>query len=162
MVAFLVIGGVGVLLLLVSLVAGDVLDGVFDFGGDLFSGSALAGFLGAFGFAGALAFDATGSSGAGIGVGLASGIAVGALVGWVTLRLRRGGDEANVRSGDLPGRVGTVISAIPDGGFGEVSVMVAGHITKLNARAATALPAGTPVTVRAVLSATSVMVEPRV
>ena len=67
-----------------------------------------------------------------------------------------------MRSGDLPGRVGTVISAIPEGGFGEVSVMVAGHITKLNARAATALPAGTPVTVRAVLSATSVMVEPRV
>lgn len=161
MIAFLVIGGIGVLLLLVSLVAGDVLDGAFDFGGDLVSGSALAGFLGAFGFGGALAFDASGSGGVGIGVGLVAGLLVGALVGWASSRLRRGGDEANVRSADLPGRAGTVISAIPEGGLGEVSIVVAGHITKLNARSATALPAGTPVTVQAVLSATSVMVEPR-
>jgi hypothetical protein len=54
-----------------------------------------------------------------------------------------------------------VISAIPEGGLGEVSIVVAGHITKLNARSSAALPAGTPVTVQAVLSAASVMVEPR-
>ena len=90
-----------------------------------------------------------------------SGVVVGGLVGYATARLRRGGDEATVRSADLPGQPGTVISAIPEGGLGEVSIVVAGHITKLNARAATALPSGTPVTVTAVLSATSVMVQPR-
>ena len=157
---FLVIGGIGVVLLLVSLVGGDVLDGV-DLGGDLFSGAALAGFLGAFGFAGALAAGATDDTGIGIVVGLVSGVVVGGLVGYATARLRRGGDEATVRSSDLPGQHGTVISAIPEGGLGEVSIVVAGHITKLNARAATALPSGSPVTVSAVLSATSVMVQPR-
>ena len=50
---------------------------------------------------------------------------------------------------------------MPEDGYGEVSVVVAGHITKLNARAGTALPAGTPVTITAVLSATSVQVAPR-
>ena len=48
-----------------------------------------------------------------------------------------------------------------ESGYGEVSVVVAGHITKLNARAGTALPDGTPVTITAVLSATSVQVAPR-
>jgi membrane protein implicated in regulation of membrane protease activity len=156
---FLVIGGIGVVLLLVSLVGGDLLDGV-DLGGDLFSGAALAGFLGAFGFAGALASGAAGT-GVGIVAGLVSGVVVGGLVGYATARLRRGGDEATVRSADLAGHDGTVISAIPEGGLGEVSVVIAGHITKLNARASTALPSGTPVTVSAVLSATSVMVQPR-
>lgn len=157
---FLVIGGIGVVLLLVSLVGGDLLDGI-DLGGDLFSGAALAGFLGAFGFAGALAAGATDDTGVGIVVGLVAGVVVGGLVGYATARLRRGGDESTVRSADLAGQHGTVISAIPEGGLGEVSVVVAGHITKLNARAATALPSGTPVTVSAVLSATSVMVQPR-
>lgn len=161
MIAFLVIGGVGILLLLVSLVAGDVLDGALDFGGDLVSGTALAGFLGAFGFAGALAFDASRSVTVGIVVGLLVGVVAGLVVGWASSRLRRGGDEGTVRTADLPGREGAVVSAIPEGGLGEVSIVVAGHITKLNARAATALSPGTPIRVTAVLSATSVMVEPR-
>ena len=108
---FLVIGGIGVLLLLASLVGGDLLDGV-DLGGDLFSGSALAGFLGAFGFAGALAAGATGT-GIAIVVGLVAGVVVGLLVGYATARLRRGGDEATVRSTDLPGTHGTVVNASP-------------------------------------------------
>ena len=161
MVAFLVIGGVGVALLLVSLIIGDLLDGVLDFGGDLLSGAALAGFLGAFGFAGALAYDATDSMGASIGIGLVAGLAVGAGAGFAIARLKQGGDEANVRTGDLVGHHGTVISTIPDEGLGEVSIVVSGHITKLNARAAGTLPAGTPVTVTAILSATAVRVEAR-
>ena len=40
-------------------------------------------------------------------------------------------------------------------------LVVAGHITKLNARSDGALPAGTPVTITAVLSATSVQVARR-
>jgi membrane protein implicated in regulation of membrane protease activity len=160
-VTLLLIGGAGVLLLLVSLVVGDVLDGAFDVGSDLFSGSALAGFLGAFGFAGALALDATDSMGVAIGVGLASGLVIGGGVGYLTSRLQRGGDEANVRTGDLVGRDATVVSTIPVEGFGEVSMVASGHITKLNARAPGGLSAGTPVRITAVLSATSVAVEPR-
>jgi membrane protein implicated in regulation of membrane protease activity len=86
---------------------------------------------------------------------------VGGLVGYATARLRRGGDEATVRSADLAGHDGTVISAIPEGGLGEVSVVIAGHITKLNARAAEPLAVGTPVRVTAVLSPTAVHITRR-
>jgi len=158
---FLVIGAVGVVLLLVSLVLGDIVDGALDFGGDLLSGSALAGFLGAFGFAGALALDATDSTGAAVTVGLVAGVVIGGGVGFVSSRLQRGGDGANVRTSDLVGRDATVVSAIPAEGYGEVSMIASGHITKLNARAPGGLTSGTPVRITAVLSATSVAVEPR-
>lgn len=160
MITFLVIGVAGVLLLLASLVIGDVLADL-DLGSDLLSGAALAAFLGAFGFGGAIAYDASDSTGVAIGVGIVVGLLVGALVGVVSAQLQRGGDEATVRSRDLTGRSATVVSPIPEDGYGEVSVVIAGHITKLNARARSTLTAGTPVTITAVLSATSVSVEPR-
>lgn len=160
MVTFLVIGGIGIALLLVSLIIGDLFGGAFDFGGDLFSSAALAGFLGAFGFGGALAFDLTENTAAGILVGIAAGVAAGALVGWAVAQLKQGGDESNVRTGELAGRQATVVSAIPEQGYGEVMVVVAGHITKLNARSTAAVPSGTPVVIMNVLSATSVQVEP--
>lgn len=161
MLTFLVIGGLGILLLLVSLVVGDIFDGILEFGGDLFGIEAIAGFLGAFGFGGALAISAGGSSGLAIGVGLVAGLVLGALAGWATSKLKKGGDEANVRSADLAGVSGTVISDIPSEGYGKVSVTVAGHITHLNARCPGGLSAGTPVTITAVLSPTSVSVAPR-
>jgi len=160
-VTFLVIGGIGIALLLVSLVVGDVLDGVLDFGGDLFGAEAVAGFLGAFGFAGAIAMDSTDSLGTSIVVGLVAGAVIGAAAGWASRILKRGGDESNVRSSDLAGRHGTVISAIPEEGYGQVSVTVAGHITTLNARCPGGLPSGTAVTITAVLSPTSVLVATR-
>lgn len=161
MVTFLVVGCVGIALLLVSLVVGDLLDGVLEFGGDLFSSAALAGFLGAFGFGGAIGLDATGNLSASIGIGFVAGVAVGAGAGWAAARLKQGGDESNVRTGELTGSNATVLSAIPADGYGEVTVVVAGHITKLNARSVEPLAGGTPVTITAVLSATAVQVAPR-
>ena len=159
---FLIIGGLGVLLLLASVVLGEVFDGIFDaFGSDLISGASFAVFLGGFGFAGALVLGATDSTGAAIGAGLAAGVALGAGAGWFTKKLRQGGDESNVRTGSLAGRDAVVVSAIPDGGYGEVSITASGHITKLNARAVEPLGPGTPVTITAVLSATSVQVVRR-
>lgn len=160
MTAFLIIGAAGVALLLFSLVVGDLLDGILEFGGDLFSGAALAGFLGAFGFSGAIAYDASDSTPVAIVVGIVAGLVIGGGVGFLAARLKQGGDESNVRTSELTGHRGTVISAIPADGLGEVSVVVAGHITKLNARSAAAIAPGTPVVVTAVLSATAVMVEP--
>lgn len=162
MITFLLIGAFGIGLLVISLIVGDLLDGLLDFGGDFFSGAALAGFLGAFGFAGALTLDQSDSMGISIGVGIAAGLVVGAGAGWASYQLKKGGDESNVRTGDLSGSAATVISAIPAEGYGEVSIVAAGHITKLNARSSAPLSAGTPVTITAVLSATSVLVEPRV
>lgn len=163
MLAFLVIGGLGVALLLVSVLVGDHLDGALDSlgAGDWLSGGALAGFVGAFGFAGAIALSLTNSFVAAVVVGLLAGAAVGVLVGFVTVRLQRGGDEATVRSGALVGLPGTVINDIPAEGYGEVSVVIAGHLTKLNARCAEPLSSGHGVIVEAVLSPTSVSVVPR-
>ena len=76
MTLFLVIGAVGIVLLLGTLVLGDFLDGALEFGPDLISGPALAAFLGAFGFGGALALNA----GASTGVAVAVGLVVGALI----------------------------------------------------------------------------------
>lgn len=163
MTAFLIIGGVGIALLVVSLILGDVLDGVFEGfgGGDLLSGAAAAGFLGAFGFVGAIVQGVTDSTIAAIVAGVVAGLLIGALVGFVSLKLKSGGDEANVVTASLTGRTGSVLNAIPADGYGEVSIVASGHITKLNARAAVPLAAGTPITIIAVLSATSVMVESR-
>lgn len=161
MVTFLIIGGVGILLLVISLILGDILDGVLDVGGDWFSGAALAGFLGAFGFSGALALNAGAGTTLATIIGLAAGLLVGLGAAWVSLMLRRGGDEATLRSSDLAGRDAMVVSPIPTEGYGEVSVVAAGHITKLNARCATPLGAGEAVRIVGVLSPTSVVVEPR-
>jgi putrescine transport system permease protein len=85
--AFMIIGGVGIVLLLVSLIAGEIFDGIFEgVGGDLFSGAAVAGFLAAFGFVGALTMNSTDSSGLAIGAGLGAGVLVGGLAGWALAR----------------------------------------------------------------------------
>jgi membrane protein implicated in regulation of membrane protease activity len=162
MTPYLVVGGIGVALLVFSLVVGELFDGLFDaFGSDLLSGASVAAFLGTLGFVGALVFGSTQSHGWATGAGLLAGVLVGAGAGWLSSALSRDDDSSTVRSSSLAGRDATVVSAVPAEGYGEVSVVVAGHITKLNARAGTALPAGTPVTITAVLSATSVQVAPR-
>ncbi len=158
----LVVGGIGILLLLVSLVAGDVVDGFLDgVGPDLLSGLAVAGFLGAFGFVGALVADAGASRPVTLLSGLVAGALVGVGAGQASKRLMRGGDESNVTSRGLVGLSGTVIEAVPADGFGMVNVVASGHITRLNARADEALPSGTAVVVTSVLSPTSVRVSRR-
>ncbi|MDN5725672.1 MAG: hypothetical protein L0G99_07030, partial [Propionibacteriales bacterium] len=69
-------------------------------------------------------------------------------------------DESNVNTATLVGYRGTAITAIPADGYGEVSVVASGHITKLNARSAEPITAGTAVEITAILSATSVLVVP--
>lgn len=159
MTLFLVLGGIGVVLLIASLLVGDLLDGALDFGGDLVSGPALAAFIGAFGFGGALALNAGANTLMAVVVGLVLGVAIGLGAGWAGTQLGRGGDAANVRTGDLVGRPATVVTTIPAGGFGTISIVAAGHITSLNARSADPVTTGTPVTITAVLSPTSVAVQ---
>lgn len=162
MTPYLVIGVIGVALLVVSLVLGEVFEGVFDsIGGDIVSGASLAAFLGALGFVGAIVHGSTGSHGWATAAGLAAGVVIGAGAGLLTRALNRDDDGSTVRSSALVGREATVVSAVPESGYGEISVVVSGHITKLNARAEGPLPAGTPVTITAVLSPTSVQVARR-
>ncbi len=162
MTVFLAIGVIGVVLLLVALVIGDQFDGVLDAlgGGEWFTGAALAGFLGGVGFVGAGVLAVTDNTWLAAVGGLLAGLALGVAVGWVTLRLRNSGEDGTPSSASLVGLIGTVVNDIPTDGYGVISVVNAGHLTRLNARCAEPLPSGTPVTVTDVLSPTSVKVVP--
>lgn len=162
MVAFFVIGGLGLAVLLASLVLDDVFDSFFealDVGDGLLSGPAAGAFLAAFGFAGALTVSAGGAVWLATLVGLAAGLALGAFAGAASRALMRMPTDATPSSGDLLGRDAVVITAVPADGFGEVSVLLAGQPQKFSARAqGGGFPAGAKVAVVAVLSPTAVLV----
>ncbi|GAA5108613.1 hypothetical protein GCM10023339_07830 [Alloalcanivorax gelatiniphagus] len=161
MTVFLAVGAAGVVLLLIALVLGDVLDGALEgLSAGLFSTEAVAGFLGALGFGGAIALSVTGSTTVAVVVGLVLGIALGLLAAKASRFLHGDGETDTVRTSDVLERIGSVVSAIPEGGFGVVSLSVGGHITRLNARSSVAVPAGTQVSVTQVISPTAVQVEP--
>ena len=65
-----------------------------------------------------------------------------------------------VRSADLVGQTATVVTRIPEGGIGEVSLVHRGQLMKMGARSAQPIASGVPVTVTAVTSPSSVVVEP--
>lgn len=163
---FLVIGGIGVAVLAISLFVGDVLHfGHPDLDGP-FSVPAIAGFVGAFGFAGAVAADLVGGSGA-TAAGIAAAVVVGLLAAvptaWLAMRLARAASrmrtDATPTRGDLVGRLGVVVTAINPNGYGEVRVSLGGQPVKLNARADRPIALGARVFVVEALSDTSVVVE---
>ena len=159
--ALLVVGVVGLLVLLVSLVLGDLLDGALDvLAGDAFSTAALGGFVAALGFGGALAESEGAPLPVSLLVGAVAGVAVAWIATWLTRLVRDGGSDATLESDDLLGREGQVVSAVPIDGYGSVRVLVGGHVVRLNARADEALETGTAVHVTSVLSPTAVTVAP--
>lgn len=166
MTGFIVIGVVGLAIVVASLVLGDILEGVFDafdadFGHGVFSAPVIGSFLAAFGFGAALIMTGTGLGAAGGALGgLASGMAVGALALLMTRALMNMPTDPTMRSADLLGATGTVITRIPESGLGEVSLTHAGQIKKLSARAAEPIPAGVTVVVTQVTSSSSVFVRP--
>lgn len=156
---FLALGFLGIIMLLLSVFIGEAVEGFFDgFGPDFLSGAAAAGFFGALGFVGAWVLDATDSTSIASAAGVVAGLGVGGLTGWGTKALMRGGDEANVTTGGLVGLTGNVVADIPAAGMGQISVVAAGHITRLNARCESPLAAGQAVVITNVLSPTSVVV----
>lgn len=166
MTGFIIIGVVGLAIVVVSLVLGDILEGVFDaldadFGHGVFSAPVIGSFLAAFGFGAALIMTGTGLGAAGGALGgLASGVAIGAVALFMTRSLINMPTDVTIRSADLVGSTGTVITRIPESGLGEVSLTYAGQIKKLSARAAQPIPAGTTVVVTQVTSSSSVLVRP--
>lgn len=163
MTAFLIIGGVGVALVLLALIIGDVLDGLFHLdvlGGDLFSFSSLAAFVGAFGFGGALGLALIDST----LVAVIVGVVIGAIAAWgavsLTKALKSGENEASFRSDSMIGHAGLVITAIPEGGYGEIRISAGGHVRKLSAKSALPVDAGQEVWVSSILSPTAVEVTP--
>ncbi len=161
--AFLVIGGVGLVLLVASLVFGDLHEGLFGaLDNDLFSTAVVAAFLSALGFVGAIVLATSGSQGLAVGGGLVAGAAMGYAARGLTRTLQRGEDSATIRAGDLTGRPGSVVEEIPHAGLGVVNIRVAGHLTRLHARCDEPLRTGTAVVVTGVLSPTAVTVRRQV
>jgi membrane protein implicated in regulation of membrane protease activity len=122
----------------------------------------IAGFVGAFGFGGAIAAELL----PGHNPLLASGVGLLAAVptAWGAGRLVEAAinmpTDATLSSGDLVGTTGVVISPVPVDGYGEVRLFVGGQPMKFNARSAQPLALGTHVFVIEVPSPTSVLVEP--
>ena len=161
MTAYLIVGVVGLAVLAVSLLAGDVLDGALDgIAGDWFSTEVVGGFVSALGFGGAIAV----SAGAPGPVAVVIGIAIGTAFGWMAARFTRlvrgaGTDEAP-SSGDVIGHEAVVLSDIPDEGLGTVRVHLGGHTLRYHASADLPIGAGSRVHVTGALSPTAVTVAP--
>jgi membrane protein implicated in regulation of membrane protease activity len=181
-VTFLAIGGLAVLLMLLSLVGGHLHVGHLHVGhvhlGHLHIGGAdaghgggeltlpsIAGFVGAFGFGGAVVASLLRGYGSlTVLAATAAGLVVAVPAGWLGGRLTRAAmdmpTDATPTSADLIGACGMVTSDVPAGGYGEVRLFVAGSAMKLYARADEPLGRGTEVFVIEVPTPTSVLVVP--
>ncbi|WP_249999049.1 NfeD family protein [Actinoplanes sp. M2I2] len=161
---FLVLGGAGVVALALALLGGELLS-VLHFGEGPVSLEVVAGFLGAFGFAGAIAAEVLNAGTPGpIAASAAIGLVAAAPTAWLALRLswaaRTMHTDATPRRQDLVGSLGVVVTAVPAGtGYGEVRIRLGGQPVKLYARAHHPIPAGAHVFVIEAPSDTSVVVE---
>lgn len=159
----LIIGGIGVLLVALSLVLGEFhLDGHPD---GPFSLPVVSAFVGAFGFVGAIpaalipeSFPTGARLAISLGAGLIAAVPLAIGAGHLVRMAMGMRTDATLAPGDLLGSLGTVITPIPAGGFGEVRLHSHGQDLKYNARSASALPAGGQVYVVDVPTATSVEV----
>ncbi|MGA5423258.1 hypothetical protein [Streptomyces lavendulocolor] len=162
---FLGLGVAGIVLLAASLVLDGVLEGFFDGALEgLFDGwlslPVIAGFISMLGFTGAILL---GSTGLGAGPATAAGTLTGIGAGWLTWRLSRSlmrdRSAAAPRGSDLIGIAGSVVTAIPADGYGEVLLRVAGQPVKFAARSDDPVQRGAEVWVEETLSPTSVRVR---
>ena len=162
MIEFLIIGGIGLAVLVVALVLGDLfeLSGNFALDSDIFSIATIAAFLGAFGFGGAIAQSVVPSLWLSVPVGVVMGVLFSAFTIWLTRKLKNSGSGATPNSHQLLGHEGTVLTAIPEGGYGEITLRVSGHRSKYSAKSPIAVEAGATVWISQVLSATAVEVMP--
>ncbi|MFG2621303.1 hypothetical protein ACGFXC_27180 [Streptomyces sp. NPDC048507] len=120
----------------------------------------IAGFVAMLGFTGAIVL---GTTGLGPGAAAATGAAAGAATGWLTYRFSRSlaRDDAGAapRQGELVGSAGSVVTAIPAAGYGEVLLRLGGQPVKYAATADGPVALGAEVWVLATPSSTSVVVR---
>jgi membrane-bound ClpP family serine protease len=161
MAVFLALGVIGLVVIAVALVVGEIHGGIFEaIGGDWFSTEVVGAFLSALGFGGAIALNAGATGSIATFVGIGAGVGFGAGAAALTRLVRGGATDDVPEAGDVIGRDGRIVSAVPDDGFGAVEVWVGGHTLRFNARAELGLDAGTRVHVTGVLSPTAVTVAP--
>lgn len=164
MTPFLILGFAGLALVALSLVIGDLLDGVLEgaldaLDADWISTAVIGGFVSAFGFGGAAA-DAGGLPWpVSVAIGTGSGLVVGWFAWWLTRLLKDGPTDGAVTMADAVGATGVVITAIPAEGYGVIRVRLGGHTMTVNATAHAAIDAGDEVHVTGVTSPTAVSVN---
>jgi membrane-bound ClpP family serine protease len=162
-IGFLVLGGLGAALLALALVFGEVLNLEHSASDGPFSVPAIAGFIGALGFMGAIGAEYVGGDGSGaLTVGGAVGLASALPVGWLALRITRAlsgmNTDGTVTASALVGTQGVVVTRVPAGGYGEVRLMISGQPLKVNAKADEPIAAGASVFVVGAPTETSVVV----
>lgn len=156
---FLIIGIVGALLLVISVVLDGVFD-IFDFGDGPLSLTTIAAFTAIFGFAAFASVGAGASVTMGGAIGAVAGLAGGAAAWWLSRLIRGAESSTAVTADELVGAEASVVLAIPAGGLGEIALVRHGERVSLSATAETAIARGTRVRVSQTLSATSVTVVP--
>jgi membrane-bound ClpP family serine protease len=156
---FVVIGVIGALLLVSSLVFDDVIDELIP-GLDFLSGPVVGAFLAAFGLFGWFLDDGVDSA---TGVAAIAGVGGGVLFGGLTFRFTRAlmhqPTDATPTTASLVGQSGRVVTPIRANGLGEVLVSLGGAATKYTATADSDVAAGIAIVVVAVESPTKVRVQ---
>jgi membrane-bound ClpP family serine protease len=89
-----------------------------------------------------------------------AGVVAGRLTWKFSRALMRDGAAPAPRGEDLTGSAGSVVTAIPADGYGEVLLYLGGQPVKYAAKSARPVPRGAEVWVESVLSPTSVAVRP--
>ena len=156
---FLVVGVVGAILLLVSVLLDGVFD-LFDFGDGPLSLTTIAAFTALFGFTAFAAVGAGASAPVGATLGAVAGLLGGAAAWWLSRLIRRAESTTAIAGDELVGAEASVVLAIPAGGLGEIALARHGERVSLAATADAATPRGTRVRITSTLSATAVRVEP--
>lgn len=156
---FLVIGIVGAVLLILSVILDGIFD-VFDFGDGPLSLTTIAAFTAIFGFAAFATVGAGASAGVAGLVGAIAGVAGGAAAWWLSRLIRSAESTTAVSSDELVGSEASVVLAIPAGGLGEVALVRHGERVSLSATSEAPIARGTRVQVVQTLTATSVHVAP--
>jgi membrane protein implicated in regulation of membrane protease activity len=162
---FLLVGALGLVVLLLSLFAGELGEFGHPDADGPFSVPAIAALLGGIGFGGAAATSVLPEAlpdAVTVLLALAVGVAVAVPLAWGAVRLSRAlkdmPTQETLTRHHLIGAQGVVISAVPSPGFGEVRLSLAGQQLKFAARSDLPLPSGTPVYVVEALSDTAVQV----
>lgn len=156
---FLAVGVLGLVLLGVAMLGGEI----FDESSTFVSVEIIAAVLSGFGFSAAVAASLPGvdlPTALCVLIGVLGAVPVAYLAWMLTGRARRMRTDATPNRTDLVGRQGVVITEIRDGVYGEVRVRIGGQQIKLNALADAPVPAGTFVRVTEAPSDTSVRVTP--
>jgi membrane protein implicated in regulation of membrane protease activity len=162
---FLLVGALGIVVLLLSLFAGEIGEFGHPDADGPFSVPAIAALLGGIGFGGAAAtavLPVALPDAVTVLLALLVGLAVAVPLAWGAVRLSRAlkdmPTQETLTRDHLVGAQGVVISAVPSPGFGEVRLSLAGQQLKFAARSHVPLPPGTPVYVVEALSDTAVEV----